>query len=334
MPKRSRNEVLAWVLAALFAAASVRSGPARAEQEHQVTRGQTWSGLARRYGVTPAALAAANRSSAGTALREGAVLRVPSRGEVFVGPGDSLAEIARRHDATIEAVARSNGLRPTAALRVGQSLLLPGAERAEQIAAAEKRWGKPRRPGVVTVMRLYPRETRKLSMLDDNGRVRRAAISALRQLLRPKDGKRRKDPHPRLLKLLAQVSDHFGGRPIHIVSGLRVAGGNTKDSSQHVAGNAVDFRIPGVPLEALRERCARFDRVGVGLYPRSKFVHLDVRNRNARWTDWSLPGQPAQRRQPDEEQEVVAEPEAEVEDAEPSDDGSQELSDEPEAAPP
>jgi uncharacterized protein YcbK (DUF882 family) len=332
MRERSRNQVVSWALAAALVLCAATERSARAEQEHRVARGQTWSGLARRYGVTPDALAAANRASANSALREGAVLRVPSRGEVFVGPGDSLAEIARRHDATVDALARSNGLRATSALRVGQSLVLPGAELASQIAATEKRWGKPKRPGVVTFMRLYPRETRRVSMLDANGRVRRAAISTLRQLLRPKDSRKRKEPHARLLRLLAQVSDHFGGRPIHIVSGLRVAGGNTKDSSQHVAGNAVDFRIPGVPLETLRERCARFDRVGVGFYPRSKFVHLDVRNRDARWTDWSLPGQPAQRKQPDEA-EAVAEPEAEVEGAQPTDDGSQELSDEPAPSP-
>jgi hypothetical protein len=32
--------------------------------------------------------------------------------------------------------------------------------------------------------------------------------------------------------------------------------------------------------------------VGVGYYPTTQFVHLDVRKQPARWTDWSLPGQP------------------------------------------
>ena len=84
--------------------------------------------------------------------------------------------------------------------------------------------------------------------------------------------------------LLAEVSDHFGGRQIHVISGYRLAGGDTKPTSRHVSGDAIDFRIPGVPLTELRDYCANFSRVGVGYYPKSGFVHLDVRKRNARWT--------------------------------------------------
>jgi hypothetical protein len=70
--------------------------------------------------------------------------------------------------------------------------------------------------------------------------------------------------------------------------------------------------------------------VGVGYYPRSHFVHLDVRTRDARWTDWSLPGEAALRQRPGEDEaeavEGLAQPEAEGE--APTDDGSAELSDE------
>jgi uncharacterized protein YcbK (DUF882 family) len=189
----------------------------------------------------------------------------------------------------------------------------------------------------VQVLRLHPKASRRVSVLDQRGRVRRAAVSQMRELLRPKSGRGRKNPHPRLLRLLAQISDHFGGRPLHIVSGYRPAGGNTKDTSRHVAGHAVDFRIPGVPLEALRDYCAKLHAVGVGLYPRSKFVHLDVRRDNARWTDWSAPGQTAMLRKPsgagDSDAPItaeLAEPEAEGANDAPLDDGSDELSDDPE----
>src|SRR5262245_36539588 len=41
-------------------------------------------------------------------------------------------------------------------------------------------------------------------------------------------------------------------------------------------GKAMDFYIPGVPLDKLREAGLRAARGGVGFYPSSNFVHLDT----------------------------------------------------------
>ena len=90
----------------------------------------------------------------------------------------------------------------------------------------------------------------------------------------------------RLLKLLAKASDTFGGRTLYVVSGYRPG-----RRSRHAKAQAVDFRIEGVPNWALRDYCLTFDRVGVGYYPNSTFVHLDVRERKTSWTDLSRPGQ-------------------------------------------
>jgi hypothetical protein len=46
--------------------------------------------------------------------------------------------------------------------------------------------------------------------------------------------------------------------------------------SQHTLGHAVDFHIPGASLEAVRNAGLRLQRGGVGFYPSSNFVHLDV----------------------------------------------------------
>ena len=46
--------------------------------------------------------------------------------------------------------------------------------------------------------------------------------------------------------------------------------------SQHMLGKAMDFFIPGVPLEKLREVGLRAQRGGVGFYPSSNFVHMDT----------------------------------------------------------
>ena len=77
-----------------------------------------------------------------------------------------------------------------------------------------------------------------------------------------------------------------------IVSGYREAGGYTRESSRHTQGHALDIRIQGVPAEALRDYVrATFRQVGVGYYPRSHFVHVDVRDRDAYWVDWAGPGE-------------------------------------------
>ncbi len=289
-PRRAPGlpRVLGWL--ALAAALAVPIA-ASADREHVVREGQSLARIAQRYDVSVRQLAAANRLSSAARLRAGQVLTVPSKGVVYVDEGDTLAEVARDHEIPVTALARHNGLRPDAPLRVGQRLTLPGQQAAAEDDAAAQRWGTPKSPGVATLIRLWSKERRRVRLVDRSGHVSAAAVRELRHLLRPRDSRQRRHPAPRLLQLLARVSDHFGGRSIQIVSGLRLPGGTTKESSRHVQGHAIDFRIVGVPLDALHDYCARFDAVGVGLYPRSRFVHLDVRERNARWTDWSGPGE-------------------------------------------
>ena len=102
-------------------------------------------------------------------------------------------------------------------------------------------------------------------------------------------------PPRRLIEILARISDHFGGRQISIVSGYRAAGGNTRESSRHTRGHALDIRVRGVPNNVLRDYVRQtFNEVGVGYYPRSTFVHVDVRDRSTYWVDWSRPGQAPQ----------------------------------------
>jgi uncharacterized protein YcbK (DUF882 family) len=293
---------------------------ARAEREHVVRTGQSLGSVAKRYGIAVQQLAAANRLSLSTKLRLGQVLEIPDAGTVYVGHGDNLAKLAREHDVVLEALAKQNRIQPTAALKVGQRLQLPGFD--EDARAAEKRWGKPKSPGLLTLYRVWSKETRRIRVLDVRGRLRSGAVRELRALMRPRlQPKRRKDPHPRLLRLLTQVSDHFGGRPVHIISGFRLPGGNTRDTSRHVAGEAIDFRIPGVPLAEIRDYCLQFDHVGVGYYPRSLFVHLDVRRTSAHWTDWSGSGEAAQPNRPsDDTAEESDEPSSEDEGQPPIDD--------------
>ncbi|MCB9592927.1 MAG: DUF882 domain-containing protein [Sandaracinaceae bacterium] len=95
--------------------------------------------------------------------------------------------------------------------------------------------------------------------------------------------------HPELLDRLQRLRAALDGRPIEIVSGYRPESAAT---SRHHHGRALDLRVQGVEREQVRDVLAGFDRSGVGWYPNSTFVHLDVRDRFTYWVDESAPGEP------------------------------------------
>ena len=87
---------------------------------------------------------------------------------------------------------------------------------------------------------------------------------------------------PRLIHLLAAVSNHFGSRKVEIISGFRPYSPLQHTAhSNHNIGKAVDFRV----ARACRTRscattAARCATSGCGYYPNSTFVHLDVRDKS------------------------------------------------------
>jgi uncharacterized protein YcbK (DUF882 family) len=90
----------------------------------------------------------------------------------------------------------------------------------------------------------------------------------------------------RLLDLLHEVQsilDNHG--PIEIISGYRSpatnrrlseASGGVAKNSFHMRGMAVDIRMASVPLPRLHQTALEMQRGGVGYYPKSEFVHIDV----------------------------------------------------------
>ncbi len=99
---------------------------------------------------------------------------------------------------------------------------------------------------------------------------------------------------PRLLDLAYRVERRFQAKALRVVSAFRTP---RRRHSNHGKGRAIDLVVPG----ALDGEVARFARmigfVGVGLYPRSGFVHLDSRPRSFFWIDRSGPGQRGRLRQ-------------------------------------
>jgi uncharacterized protein YcbK (DUF882 family) len=89
----------------------------------------------------------------------------------------------------------------------------------------------------------------------------------------------------RLFGVLLKAADHFKVERVDIVSGfrapkynlmLRKKGRRVARNSQHTFGNAVDFRLPGVTTEQLRDWARRLRLGGVGYYQGDKFVHVDT----------------------------------------------------------
>jgi len=63
---------------------------------------------------------------------------------------------------------------------------------------------------------------------------------------------------------------------------LREQSNGVAATSLHMQGMAIDVRIGGRPLTGLRDAALRIAAGGVGYYPKSNFVHVDV-GRVRRW---------------------------------------------------
>jgi hypothetical protein len=164
-------------------------------------------------------------------------------------------------------------------------------------------------------------EPRDLALTYCDGRPNPGALDSLSVLARPRDVERplpeeirayqkrpldrgprskRRDPrfvsaqvmrvHPGLLSRLQKVADKFPGRTLEIVSGYRP---DARVTSRHHHARALDFRVAGVSNERLRDFARGVDETGVGYYPNSSFVHMDVRDESAYWVDRSGPGERA-----------------------------------------
>src|SRR3984957_18123676 len=144
-----------------------------------------------------------------------------------------------------------------------------------------------------------------------DGRYDEAALEKINWFLRDwrKQQETRMDPH--LVDLIWEVQREAGSKePIWVVCGyrspetnamLRRHSNGVARFSQHILGHAMDFYIPGVPLDQLRAIGLRLQRGGVGFYPtsRSPFVHMGTRRHTAlaahapRAIGPGLPGGPA-----------------------------------------
>ncbi len=224
--------------------------------------------------------------------------------------GQHLGMIAKRYNVSVAAIERANEISKKAPIIPGQQLLIPAADDpdgsrsrqwldrgppAEEEPAGDssnKSWrAYARKPAHKDRVTFVGRKGRSWSgvTLTKKGNPRKVARDAFKRVLATSDGETI-EIDPRLIQLVTQVSNTFGGREIKVVSGYRL--GDTSRGSRHRHGKAIDFIVVGVPNEVLRDYLKSLDGVGVGYYPNSHFVHLDVREQWTYWVDYAGPGQP------------------------------------------
>ncbi|MBI4702433.1 MAG: LysM peptidoglycan-binding domain-containing protein [Deltaproteobacteria bacterium] len=272
---------------ALSAAGAAAADAAPAEPRvHTVQRCQKLGSIAKRYRVSVAALRNANGLGARDKIRPGQRLVVPDP--------DDLDGTARRLASGAPEPQSPSGPPSAPGEEAAPKPPTSDAPRAApapgtKLAASWKRWARrPRRRGYVQLYSLHSVGWTGYAV-DKRGRVRPEAKQAFSQVLATGDGKRIAI-HPRLVALVAKVSDTFGTRPIRVVSGYRIE--SAAVGSRHRVGRAIDLVVESVPNTALCDYVRTLDKVGVGYYPNSHFVHLDVREQWTYWIDRSGPGEP------------------------------------------
>jgi uncharacterized protein YcbK (DUF882 family) len=121
-----------------------------------------------------------------------------------------------------------------------------------------------------------------------NGKYDQAALKKINNALRDWRTGQPTDMDPHLIDALWEVYRDTGAKePIHVIGGYRSPATNAMlrrrssgvaKFSQHMLGKAIDFYIPDVSLESIRDAGLRVQRGGVGFYPSSgaPFVHMDV----------------------------------------------------------
>ena len=164
--------------------------------------------------------------------------------------------------AAVLTVIGSNGLRPASAQGEIRTISLHHTHRGDDITVTFKR----------------------------NGRYDEDGLKKLNQFLRDWRTDDVTTMDPQLFDAVWEVQREFGlDKPVHIISSyrsprtnemLRKRSSGVARHSLHMQGKAMDFFIPGVPLDRVREAGLRLQRGGVGFYPTSgsPFVHMDVGN--------------------------------------------------------
>jgi uncharacterized protein YcbK (DUF882 family) len=127
-----------------------------------------------------------------------------------------------------------------------------------------------------------------LAATSDRGGFLASALDRAAHVLRESHSGNEYPVEPRLLDVVYRIQTHFAAQEIRVISGYRTPWRGA--TSNHGKGRALDIVVPGAKDEDVAKFARELGFVGVGVYPASGFVHVDVRDRSYFWVDASGPG--------------------------------------------
>ena len=164
------------------------------------------------------------------------------------------------------------------ALMAAVPMMVPGVA----MAALRLPGTKPRS---LSFYNLHTGESLKRTYFEDGDYVPEA-LHEINYVLRDFRTGQVKTIDPRLLDLLVGIHRNLEtSKPFDVISGYRSPATNAMlharsegvaVHSLHIQGKAIDIRVPGRALVALRRTAMSLRGGGVGYYPRSDFVHVDT----------------------------------------------------------
>lgn len=165
--------------------------------------------------------------------------------------------------------------------------------KAAQYQAAVKSWHAPAAPSGpppthLVLVSLNSGERVELEAHGEHGGFSARAAEEARWLFRERGSGRSHPIEPKLLDTLYRIQRHFGAPLLRVVSGYRAP--KPGSHSNHGRGRACDFVVPGASDKDVAELARAEGFRGVGIYPKSGFVHVDIRDRSYFWVDTSGPG--------------------------------------------
>lgn len=181
----------------------------------------------------------------------------------------------------------------TKGLNLGRRAFLSFSAVAAVSAAASPALAAPAITGKATVastralsfVNLHTQESGRI-LYWENGAYLRPALEQVSRALRDPRNNQIHPISPELLDLVTRLGQTLNSStPFHIISAYRSQDTNdalaarsrgVAKQSYHLSGMAIDLRLPDRPLNQVRGAALQLAAGGVGYYPSSNFVHLDV----------------------------------------------------------